>query len=341
MRNLNAYLERECNVKVSTDAAKTALRKLGYKWKKARGEVKYMSKKSIDKERKFMVEYAEALRLEEEGKAIIMYTDESYVNQHHHSDWGWYQEEEDDKHRSSKGVRMIITHCITKHGPVVTRDADTGYPIEEGALEVDDYSHLGMASRFLAGSLGLPFMPIKSLLGTDILNKKSADGRKPFELVDNPWNPGEPVVLLPACNPDVSIIHAQKADEMGNVIIEGFTTQEPEMVKASKAVIVSCEEVVSTDEVRRDPDRTTIPYIFVDAVVEQPWGAYPTSTYRYYEHDEEQVRSYQDLARAGGEPYAEYIQRSILDCKDFDEYLRKTTNNTRLDQLRASMLRLL
>ena len=128
---------------------------------------------------------------------------------------------------------------------------------------------------------------------------------------------------------------------MGNVIIEGFTTQEPEMVKASKAVIVSCEEVVSTDEVRRDPDRTTIPYIFVDAVVEQPWGAYPTSTYRYYEHDEEEVSSYQALARAGGEPYAEYVQRSILDCKDFDEYLRKTTDITRLDQLRASMLRLL
>ena len=213
--------------------------------------------------------------------------------------------------------------------------------IEKGTLEINDYSHLGMASRFLAGSLGLPFMPIKSLLGTDILNKKSINEGKPFELVDNPWNPGEPVVLLPACNPDVSIIHAQKADEMGNVIIEVFTTQEPEMIKASKAVIVSCEEVIGTDEIRRDPDRTTIPYIYVDAVVEQPWGAYPTSTYRYYEHDEEPIRSYQALARTGGEPYDEYIQRSILDCKDFDEYLRKTTDSTRMDQLRASMLRLL
>ena len=213
--------------------------------------------------------------------------------------------------------------------------------IEEGTLEVDDYSHLGMASRFLAGSLGLPFMPTKSMLGTDILNEKSADGRKSFELVDNPWNPGEPVVLLPACTPDVSIVHAQKADEMGNIIIEGFTSQEPEMVKASKAVIVSCEEVVSTDEVRRNPDRTTIPYIFVDAVVEQPWGAYPTSTYRYYEHDEEQIRSYQALARAGGEPYDEYIRRSILDCEDFDEHLRRTADTARLEELRSSMLSLL
>ena len=209
--------------------------------------------------------------------------------------------------------------------------------IEEGTLEVDDYSHLGMASRFLAGSLGLPFMPIKSLLGSDILNKKSADGRKPFELVDNPWNPGEPVVLLPACNPDVSIIHAQKADEMGNVIIEGFTTQEPEMVRASKAVIVSCEELISSDEVRKDPDRTTIPYIFVDAVVEQRWGAYPTSTYRYYEHDDEHLLDYQGRARAGGDEYQDYLQRSIYDCNDFDEYLEKAAGSERLDRLRSSM----
>ena len=144
--------------------------------------------------------------------------------------------------------------------------------IEAGELEVVDYSHLGMASRFLAGALGVPFMPSKSLLGTDILNKRRAGDDRPFELVDNPWNPGEPVVLLPACRPDVSILHVQQADEMGNIIIDGFTTQEPEMARASRSVIVSCERLIDSDEVRRDPDRTTIPYIFVDAVVVQPWG---------------------------------------------------------------------
>jgi acyl CoA:acetate/3-ketoacid CoA transferase alpha subunit len=209
--------------------------------------------------------------------------------------------------------------------------------VEEGSVEVEDYSHLAMASRFLAGALGLPFMPSKSLLGTDILNKRRHSDRKAFELVDNPWNPGEPVVLLPACQPDVSIIHVQKADEMGNVIIEGFTTQEPEMVRASKAVIVSCEELISSDEVRKDPDRTTIPYIFVDAVVEQRWGAYPTSTYRYYEHDDEHLLDYQGRARAGGDEYQDYLQRSIYDCNDFDEYLEKAAGSERLDRLRSSM----
>jgi acyl CoA:acetate/3-ketoacid CoA transferase alpha subunit len=213
--------------------------------------------------------------------------------------------------------------------------------IEEGRLEVVDYSHLAMASRFLAGSLGLPFMPSKSLLGTDILNKKSFDGKKPFALVDNPWNQGEPVVLLPALNPDVSIVHAQKADEMGNVLIEGFTTHEPEMIKASRSVIVSCEEVVSSDEFRRDPDRTTIPYIYVDAVVEQPWGAYPTSTYKYQEYDEVHLRHYQSCARAGGDAYREYLETYVYGCTDFDEHLDRAAGPARLKELRDSMLRLL
>ena len=212
---------------------------------------------------------------------------------------------------------------------------------EDGSLEVEDFSHLAMASRFLAGSLGLPFMPSKSLLGSDILNKKKFDGRKPFQMIDNPWNAGEPVVLLPACTPDVSIVHVQKADEMGNVIIEGFTTQEPEMIRASTSVIVSCEEIISSDEVRRDPARTTIPYIFVDAVVEQPWGAYPTSTYRYYEHDEEHLRYYQDCARAGGEAYEGYLNEFVYGCESFDDHLEKAASVRKLSQLRSSMLRLL
>ena len=154
--------------------------------------------------------------------------------------------------------------------------------IEQGRIQVEDYSHLAMASRFLAGSLGLPFMPSKSLLGTDILNQQIKNENMPFQIIQNPWDIDEQVVLVPASKPDVSIVHVQKADAMGNVIIQGFTTQEPEMVKASSSVIVSCEELISSDEVRKYPDRTTVPYLFVDAVVVQPWGSYPTSTYGHF-----------------------------------------------------------
>jgi len=211
--------------------------------------------------------------------------------------------------------------------------------IEEGRLEIEDYSHLAMASRFLAGSLGLPFMPTKSMLGTDLLAKRRprANGNA-FEIIENPWDPEEPVVLMPACTPDVSIVHVQKADEMGNLIIEGFTTHELEMIKASRTVVASCEKLISSDDVRRYPDRTTIPYIFVDAVVEQPWGAYPTSVYKHYEHDEDHLRHYQSRAQSGGEPYDEYLQEFIYDCTTFDEFLTKVLPETRKNELRDSML---
>ena len=209
--------------------------------------------------------------------------------------------------------------------------------IEEGRIQVRDYSHLGMASRFLAASLGLPFMPSKSMLGTDNLNKKSFDGERPYEVIDNPWSRGDPVVLLPALAPDVSIVHAQKADELGNVVVEGFTTQEPEMMKASKAVVVSCEELVDTDEIRRDPDRTTVPYLYVDAVVEQPWGGYPTSVYKCYEVDADHLSKYQAVARKGGDDYEAYLDEFVRDCSDFDEHLEKAAGIAKLNQLRSLM----
>ncbi len=209
--------------------------------------------------------------------------------------------------------------------------------IEEGRLHTQDYSHLSMALRFLAGSLGLPFIPTKSLLGTDIIKKRSHDGIMPYAMADNPWDPGDPVVLLPALQPDVSLIHAQQADEMGNVVIEGFTTHEPEMARASKSVIVSCERLVSSDETRRSPGSTTIPYIYVDAVVEQSWGAYPTSTYRHYEHDDAYMRRYQEVARSGGKGYDGYLHDTIFAHETFDDYLAKRVGELRLQELADSM----
>jgi acyl CoA:acetate/3-ketoacid CoA transferase alpha subunit len=213
--------------------------------------------------------------------------------------------------------------------------------IEEGRLEIEDYSHLAMASRFLAGSLGLPFMPTKSMLGTDIVNKKGSNGSKALEVIDNPWQPGDPVVLVPAVNPDVSIIHAQKADAMGNVVIEGFTTHEVEMAKASNAVIVSCEELVDADVIRGDPDRTSIPYIYVDAVVVQPWGAYPTSTHRHYVQDEDYLARYQVAARAGGPAYDDYLRGAVYDHDTFDDFLQAEVGPARLEELRTAMRSLL
>lgn len=212
--------------------------------------------------------------------------------------------------------------------------------IEQGQLENEDYSHLAMATRFLGGEMGLPFMPTQSLLGSDMLNKKHSTTGKKYELLANPWNPKEKVVLLPSLNPDVSIVHAQKSDDMGNLVIEGFLAHEPEMIRASKTVIVSCEEIIASDEIRRYPEGTTIAYPYVSAIVLQPWGAHPSGVYRYYQHDAEHIREYQKFAREGGPAFQQYLEKYIYTSPSFDEYLEKVGGLKRYNILRQEMMKL-
>jgi len=215
---------------------------------------------------------------------------------------------------------------------------------EEGKLEMEDYEHLGMVSRFLAGEMGLPFMPVMSSLGSDILRYKAPSTGKKFEIIENPWNQGEKVLLMPAATPDVAIIHVQRADEMGNVIMEGFVAHTPEMVRASKRVIVSCEEIINSEETRNYPEMTTLPHIYVDAIVEQPWGSHPMGTYRYYDCDVEHMRMYQECAEAalkegksGMTKYKNYLQEYVLSCDTFNDYLEKVGGVRRLMELKRRM----
>jgi acyl CoA:acetate/3-ketoacid CoA transferase alpha subunit len=224
--------------------------------------------------------------------------------------------------------RFGTTHCWRK-------------AIEQGKLENEDYSHLAMVTRFLGGEMGLPFMAIQSLLGSDILGKKLASTGKKYEIIDNPWNSAEKVVLLPSLNPDLSIVHVQKADEMGNLIIDGFLAHEPEMIRASKAVIASCEEIIPSDDIRRSSERTTIPHNYVNAVVHQPWGAHPTSVYRYYAHDADQMRKYQKCAREGGAAFDAYLEEYIFSCATFDDYLEKVGGLKKYNRLRQEMMMML
>ena len=207
--------------------------------------------------------------------------------------------------------------------------------IENGSLEVVDYSHLAMVSRFLAGEMGAPFMPTRSLLGSDLLPATGEAGKA--VVIENPWNPGERVALVPALQPEVSLVHVQRADPSGNIIIEGFATHEPEMIRASHHVIVSCEELVPTEEIRAHPERTTIPFLYVDAVVVQPYGAYPTSTYGHYDYDAAHVAAYQEAARQGSPAVDEYLRRYVWGCATFDEYLALAAGSERLIALRRAM----
>jgi len=213
--------------------------------------------------------------------------------------------------------------------------------IEEKRMETEDYDHLTMVSRFLAGEMGIPFIPVRGLMGSDIIKHQAASTKKKFEIITNPWNQKEKVLLVSAMQPDVSIVHVQKADEIGNVLIQGIANHEPELIRASKTAIVSCEEIVSTKFFRSNSDSTTVPYHYLDAVVEQRFGAYPTATYGYYSFDADHINYYQQCARAGGEEYKRYMNEYIYECENFDDFLEKCGGIKKVTHLEREMLRLM
>lgn len=190
--------------------------------------------------------------------------------------------------------------------------------VERGEIEVRDHSHLAMATRFAAGAIGVPFLPTRSLLGTDVLKGLVTAGIA--VQIDDPFD-GHPVVLMRALTPDVSVIHAHRADPAGNVVIEGVTSHEVDMVRASRAVIVSVEEIVPLGSLADRPEQVTISEAYVSAVVAQPYGAYPTSSYRRYDFAEDEITAYQALARGGGPEFAAWLADHVLQLATFDEYL--------------------
>jgi glutaconate CoA-transferase subunit A len=213
--------------------------------------------------------------------------------------------------------------------------------IEEKRMETEDFDHLTMVSRFLAGEMGIPFIPVRGLMGSDIIKHQAASTKKKFEIITNPWNQKEKVLLVSAMQPDVSIVHVQKADEIGNLLIQGIASHEPELIRASKTTIVSCEEIVSTKFFRSNSDSTTVPYHYVDAVVEQRFGAYPTSTYGYYNFDDDHINYYQQCARAGGDEYEKYMHEYVYGCETFDLFLEKCGGREKLRCLEQEMLQIM
>ena len=205
---------------------------------------------------------------------------------------------------------------------------------ERGEIKVEDYSNYQMTLRFMAGAMGVPFLPTYSSLGTDIVNKwrYSEEDRldnprlatKKLVVLKNPFNITDQVdqlVLVPALQPDVSIIHAQKADIWGNVQLMGLYFADIEQAKASKNLIVTCEEIVETEELRKDPSRNQILNFQVSAVVEIPWGAYPCAVYGYYDYDPWFLRDlYQKVAKNDSE-WQGYLDKYVYGARDRQEFL--------------------
>lgn len=203
--------------------------------------------------------------------------------------------------------------------------------LREGVIEFEDYSNLAMALRFLGGALGVPFMPLKSMLGTDLLAKTRFRPKK-AEVIDCPFT-GEKVVLVPSVRPDFSIVHASRVDKEGNAQIDGIVGEDVEGARAGKRVIVMAEEIVDTEFIRSQPDRTVIPNIYVTHVVECPWGSYPMMVYNYYDYDMQHVRMYYDQCKTE-EGWQKYCEEYITGVEDHIGFLQKV-GIERLIQLRA------
>ena len=192
--------------------------------------------------------------------------------------------------------------------------------IREGVIEIEDYSNLAMALRFLGGALGVPFMPLKSMLGTDLLAKSRFRPKK-AEVIDCPFT-GEKVVLVPSVRPDFSIIHASRVDREGNVQIDGIRGEDIEGARAGKKVIILAEEIVDSEFTRGQPDQTVIPNIYVHHVVECPWGSYPMMVYNYYDYDMEHIRMYYDQCKTE-EGWQKYCEEYITSVGNHMEFLTK------------------
>lgn len=200
---------------------------------------------------------------------------------------------------------------------------------ESGQIKLVEWSNGAITWRMKAAAMGVPFIPVKSMLGSDTLRHSSA------KVVECPFT-GEKVALLPAIVIDVGLIHAHRADRYGNAQVEGISGFAFEMARACKRLIVSVEEIVDTAEIRKYPERTTIPYYLVDAVVHAPFGSHPGEMVYVYERDEPHIRNYVEMSKTP-EGMEAYMDRYVYGVENHQAYL-ELIGQERLDELQQMVV---
>lgn len=183
-------------------------------------------------------------------------------------------------------------------------------------IELEEYSHFGMVARFCAGSAKLPFWPMRDYAGTDI---PAVNTR--IRTVTCPYT-GEQLATVPALNPDVTIVHAQRSDANGNAQIWGLLGVQKEAAFASRHVIVVVEELVDESVIRADPNRTLIPGMIVDAIVVEPWGAHPSYAQGFYDRDNDFYVAWESISRDPAKLRG-YLDEFVYGVADRQGYLAK------------------
>jgi glutaconate CoA-transferase subunit A len=187
---------------------------------------------------------------------------------------------------------------------------------EANRARFEEWSHMAVGLRFRAGAMGVPFLPMRSMMGSDVI-EQLPDARQ----IDCPFT-GEKLVLVPALNPDVALIHVQRCDAYGNAQIDGLPFMDLDLAMAANRVILTTERIVSNDQIRRTPDQTKIPFLAVDAVVEVPFGSAPHECYGLYEPLFKHLDGYAAQLRQNPEEgMAAYLGRYFYGPKSWTEYL--------------------
>ncbi|MGD2143497.1 MAG: CoA-transferase [Anaerolineae bacterium] len=184
------------------------------------------------------------------------------------------------------------------------------------AIELEEYSHFGMVGRYTAGAYRLPFFPLRSYRGSDLPQVNPR-----IRFVGSPYG-GEEIAVVPPLNPDVTIVHAARADRQGNTQLWGLLGVQKEAAFAARHVIVVVEEVVETDVIRSDPNRTLIPGLVVDAVVHEPYGAHPSYVQGYYDRDNAFYLQWYDITKEQASTEA-WLEEWVYGVKDRPEYVDK------------------
>jgi glutaconate CoA-transferase subunit A len=176
------------------------------------------------------------------------------------------------------GSLHAVRRRIEKHDP--------------GPLEIEEYSHFGMVCRYVAGAANLPFFPLRSYFESDMPSVNPN-----MRTMHSPFDDGTEVYVVPPLKPDVTIVHAQRASANGDAQIWGLLGCQKEAAFAAERVIVVCEEVVDESVIRRDPNRTVLPGIVVDAVVEEPYACHPSFAQGYYDRDNAFYLEWEDVSK--------------------------------------------
>ena len=202
-------------------------------------------------------------------------------------------------------------HCVR-------RAVEKGLP---RSIELEEYSHFGMVARYLAGAYRLPFFPLRSYVGSDLPRVNPR-----IRFVESPYDNGS-IAVVPPLNPDVTIVHAQRADREGNTQLWGLLGVQKEASFAARRVIVVVEEIVEEAVIRSDPNRTIVPGLVVDAVVHEPYGTHPSYVQGYYDRDNEFYLRWDKISRDEAATQA-WLEEWVYSVQDRAEYVKKMPPET-------------